>query len=366
MTVAIYERLGLTPVINAAGNMTYLGASCVDPEVAAAMAAASQAFVDMAALHRRAGRLLAEASGAEAGVVVSSAAAGIVTGVAAMISYGHPGVAYALPRLEEDARLLLLKSHAIDFGAPLTTLLAMTGATIEEVGQVNATSPDALADRVSAHGTAGLVYVVSHHIDPLGSLPLGDVLEICHAAQVPVIVDAAAETDLKQYVAAGADLVVYSGHKAFRGPTSGVLVGRRHFVEEAAWHQAKGIGRAMKVGKEQIAGLLTALQLYQDQSVTDRQRLWTERLVTLAEALKDVCKTDWEVSDDRGIPRLALRGTAEWARALVAWLEQGKPAIRTRNHHIGQGVVLLDPRNLTDRDLPIIVDRIKVFVTQQQ
>lgn len=366
MAVSIYKKLGLGSVINAAGNMTYLGASSVDLEVAGAMAEASQAFVDMAALHQRAGQLLAEACGAEAGLVVSSAAAGIVTGVAAMVTCGHPGRAYALPRPQDDPRVLLLKAHAIDFGAPLTSLLAMTGAQVEEVGQVNAASIEVLAARVRAPGAAGCVYVVSHHIDALGSLPLAAVLEVCHDARVPVLVDAAAETDLKHYIAAGADLVVYSGHKALRGPTSGVLVGRRELIEEAAWHQTKGIGRAMKVGKEQIAGLLMALERYQAHPEAERRRLWSRRLEELADGLKYVCVTETAVLDERGIPRLALKGTGEWATALVMWLEKGQPAIRTRNHHVGQGIILLDPRNLTESDVPVIVERIKAFVDRSQ
>lgn len=309
--------------------MTYLGASRVEPEVAAAMAEASQAFVDMAALQDRAGTLLAEATGAEAGLVVASAAAGIVTGVAAALTCGHPALAWSLPRGVQDKRVVLLKAHAINFGAPLTTLLAMMGAAVDEVGQVNAVSTFELAARVQGRGDAVFIYVVSHHIDAQGSMALPEVLAICHQAGVPVIVDAAAETDLKKYVSAGADLVIYSGHKAVRGPTSGMLVGRRDLIQEAAWHQAQGIGRAMKVSKEQVAGLLTGLRLYQDQSAEELQKVWNRRLKALDEKLRVVCDTRLEGPDARGIPRLAVRGTPQWARDLVAWLEIGRPSIRT-------------------------------------
>ena len=85
-------------------------------------------------------------------------------------------------------------------------------------------------------------------------LVLEATLEIAHERDVPVIVDAAAETDLHKYIAAGADLVIYSGHKSFNAPTSGIVAGRRDLID-ACLQQNDGIGRTMKIGKEDIINL---------------------------------------------------------------------------------------------------------------
>ena len=109
--------------------------------------------------------------------------------------------------------------------------------------------------------TAAAVYVVSHHAVGYGQIPLPEFCRICRAHGVPVIVDAASEYDLKGFLAAGADLVIYSAHKFLGGPTAGIVAGRKDLVR-AAYLQNCGIGRGMKVGKESIAGAMAALEAW--------------------------------------------------------------------------------------------------------
>src|SRR5262245_19620008 len=110
--------------------------------------------------------------------------------------------------------------------------------------------------------TATALYVVSHHVVRYGQIPLSTFADICHRRGVPVVVDAASEYDLRGFLKAGADLVVYSGHKFLGGPTSGIVAGRKDLVN-AAYLQNYGICRGMKIGKESIVGLIATLEAWE-------------------------------------------------------------------------------------------------------
>ncbi len=354
-----YAELGLQPVINAAGALTYLGASVLDPEVADGVAAAARRFVDLPALAAQVGRRLAAATGAEAGLAVASAAAGIVTAIAACITGDDEGAVGLLPDWPSPRRKVVLpKAHAVSFGAPVTQMLRLAGAVPVEAGQVNRVSSAELDRAMADADVAAAFFVVSHHVGPEGSPDLPEFLRIARGRGVPVVVDAAAETDLRRYVAAGADLVVYSGHKAVRAPTSGILVGRVDLVRAACLHQNSGIGRAMKVGKEQMVGLALAVDRYVRRDVLGERARREGVIRVLEERLAPWYRTERTGEPDRGIPRLALVGTPSWAAGLVKALEDGIPSIRTRNHEVPIGRVTLDPRFLDDDELAVVVARL--------
>ena len=175
----------------------------------------------------------------------------------------------------------------------------------------------------------------SHHCIQEGRLPLDVLLN----RGVPVLVDAAAEQDLRAWIAAGADLVTYSGGKAIGGPTCGFIAGKRALID-ACEMQQRGIARAMKVGKEQIMGLLTALDGLRPDSGDDLLEALHAGLARCADAV---------IAPDRAgrpIRRVALDLPTRQARALVRYLHDGEPSIRTRNHELDAGRVLFDPREL--------------------
>src|SRR5262249_58382360 len=139
-----------------------------------------------------------------------------------------------------------------------------------------------------SEGTAAALYVVSHHTVQYGMIQLKEFAAICRAKQVPVVVDAASEYDLKGFLAAGADIVIYSGHKFLGGPTTGIVAGRKDLVR-AAYLQTRGIGRGMKVGKESIVGVMSALEAWEKRDhagIRQRERaaldLWQRALQGLA------------------------------------------------------------------------------------
>jgi L-seryl-tRNA(Ser) seleniumtransferase/D-glucosaminate-6-phosphate ammonia-lyase len=212
---------------------------------------------------------------------------------------------------------------------------------------------------------AALLYVQSHHSEQERMVGLERCVALAHEVGAPVIVDAAAEEDLRRYVALGCDLATYSGGKAFGGPTVGFIAGRRDLIE-ACEAQTRGIARPMKVGKEQILGLLVALERYEaaDEAAELERRRRVNAVVCAA--LDGVATASASIHLDeagRPIERVAIRAVdgAFEVRELVAFLESGSPSIRSRNHHLDEGVVFLDPREVTEEQAGVIAGRLREY-----
>ncbi|WP_400164213.1 DgaE family pyridoxal phosphate-dependent ammonia lyase [Brevibacillus sp. TJ4] len=359
----VYERLGLKPIVNASGKMTALGASAVQPAVAQAMADAAMDYVEISELMKLAGRRIAEATGAEDGCPTSGAAAGIAISVAAAIAGCDLRVIEQLPAaVGRKRKIVLQKGQSVHFGASIRQMIALGGGEAEEVGHANYVEEAHLREAIG-EDTAALLFVKSHHAVQKGMQPLETLIRLGRERGVPVIVDAAAEEDLRRYVAAGADLVIYSGGKAIGGPTSGFIAGRGPLVA-ACRAQYKGIGRAMKVGKEAVVGLLTALERY-DQNTADagEQR---SRMEWLANELGKLPGLNASVVQDeagRQIFRAQVQVDEQKAgfsaADLARLLEQGNPAVFTRNHYASVGVLAFDPRPLHANQEKVIAARIK-------
>jgi D-glucosaminate-6-phosphate ammonia-lyase len=360
-----YERLGITRVINASGRMTALGGVALSPEVQDAMVAGGRYNVPMDLLKSRAGEMIAEFAGAQAAMVTTGAAAGICIMGAAVVAGSDPGRVRALPDADWAKREILLQAgHASHFGAPVTQMLRVGGARPIVIGDVNMVSEPLLRSAIGSH-TAGFLFVQSHHCVQKGMLSLERCLAICHEQGVPVLVDAAAEEDIKLYIEMGVDLVTYSGGKAFEGPTSGFIAGRADLVA-ACQAQEIGIARGMKVGKETILGLLAALERYCN---TDR-KAETERQLALIEGLEaglaGLPHTQLHRMADeagRGIVRLGLTLAEQrlgfTATELIKALQQGAPAVVLRGHWANTGTVAIDSRPIEATDVPIIVAKIR-------
>lgn len=343
--------MGLRPIINASGTMTVLGASIMVPEAIAAMVAIAGEFVEMASLHQAASDVVAGATGAEAGFITASSASGITLAVAGCMTGER---LLAIERLPDTTGLkdevLVQLGHLVGYGASLEQTICMTGAKLVQVGTVSGAFSYQLDEAINDNTACG-VYVVSHMTVQHKMLGLEEFCRICHARGVPVIVDAASEYDLRGFLARGADLVVYSGHKFLGGPTSGIVAGRRVLVHAAAL-QNRGIGRGMKVGKESIAGVMAALQAWQKRdhaAVRSREdtalRLWME---SLAPFIQVQC---FLVPDPTGNPLQRLRVRPEvasgWtARRLADALAAGDPPVMVRDYQTDLGYFDLDPCNL--------------------
>jgi D-glucosaminate-6-phosphate ammonia-lyase len=364
---SIYERFGVRTVINASGKMTHLGGSVLSARVADAMRQASQNHVDLDQLMTRAGGLVAEATGAEAAWLTTGAAAGIALSAAAVIAGSDPHRIAMLPdsSFTSCREVVLQAGHQINFGAPVTQMLRLGGGVPIIVGAVNGTTSAQVASAVGPN-TAALFFVQSHHAIQQGAVPLADFVTIARERRVPLIVDAAAEEDLHAYVGAGADLVTYSGGKAIGGPTSGFVAGRRELID-AVRAQGRGIGRPMKLSKEQIAGFLVALEEYlaTDAEEISRRNQRSIYLAGLLEGIPDLSVGLEEDEAGRLITRVALRPEPALGlsgRELADQLAAGSPSIRVRAHHANLGTILLDPRELSLGAEELIARRVREVV----
>ncbi len=362
-----YARFKVPTVINAAGKLTALGGTAQARKVAEAQAMAAQSHVDLETLRRRAGEIIADITGAQAASITTGAAAGVAISVAAAITGADVGRIHRLPDSEGLAnRVLLQAGHAVNFGAPVEQMIRLGGGRPQIVGWVNSVPEALLASELEhTQDIAAFLYVQSHHCVQERMIALPRCIELCHEHGVPVLLDAAAEEDLEKYVELGVDLVTYSGGKALGGPTCGFIAGRRELVE-ACELQTRGIARTMKVGKEPIVGLLTAIEDYtqRNQTVDAQRHARVNRC--LVDALTPFADTaDVSLKSDeagRAIERVAVRSCGAFdVRELVAFLREGNPSVRTRNHHLDDGVVLFDPREVSEAQAGVVAERLVVF-----
>jgi L-seryl-tRNA(Ser) seleniumtransferase len=249
-----------------------------------------------------------------------------------------------------------------------------------------------IADAITP-STAAVFYVAHPHSLP----PLPQVVEVAHAARVPVLVDAAGQlppaSNLKRFIAEGADLVSFSGGKAIRGPqSSGILCGRRDLISAAAlqhldldilWEQwnpppslidktrlpgapQHGIGRPCKVGKEQVVGLITALRLFVSEDPEARRNRWLGLMEALVAAAQGTPHAEVSLSADRrraGMPTVQLKLDEEAAGMtaldLVRRLQDGDPGIHAGPGRVSEGVVTFGPMCLKEGEPEIIGRRLK-------
>lgn len=368
MSQNIYQRLGLKRVINACGKMTILGVSAVSPEVMQATAEAAGSFVEIDKLVDRTGQLVSTHTGAEDSYITSCASAGIAIAVAAVITRGEPERVALMPDSSGMANeVLMLRGHNIDYGAPITSAIRLGGGRVVEVGQSNLAARWQLEKAISER-TAALLFVKSHHSVQKGMLTLADFVEVAKAHQLPLIVDAAAEEDLRLYVSQGADLVIYSGAKAFNAPTSGFITGKREWIE-CCKAQHHGIARAMKIGKENMVGLVKALELYAEGA----DSMTPDALATTVDAISALHGFSAEIEQDeagRAIWRVQVRVHPDVlgidARQVEALLRTGDVAIYTRRYFLHQGVFSIDPRTLDQSELAMIVERLAQISAEQE
>jgi D-glucosaminate-6-phosphate ammonia-lyase len=360
----IRRDLGLRPIINVSGTMTALGASIMVPEAIEAMVAIAPHFVEMDALFRKASAVIARLTGGEAGFVTASCASGIALSVAGAMTRDD---LLAVERLPDDTRglkteVLIQTGHMVSYGAPVEQSIRLAGGRVVPVGAVSLSSGYQLDNAINEN-TAAALYVVSHHTVQYGMIPLAEFAAICRSKQVPVIVDAASEYDLKGFLAQGADVAIYSGHKFLGGPTTGIVAGRKALVR-AAYLQNRGIGRGMKVGKESIAGVMAALDAWEHRDhagARSRERAALDLWLAALEPCDGI--EAMIVPDPTGNPldRLEVRVRPEngfTAGGLASALAAGDPPVIVRDHETECGRFYLDPCNLHPGEADTVAKRL--------
>jgi D-glucosaminate-6-phosphate ammonia-lyase len=394
MTVALHLRG--RRVINARGNSTKVGGCVLAPEVIAAMAEAASYYARIEDLQDAASEVIARATGAEAGYVTAGAAASLAMAAAAAIARLDPA---AMNRLPDTAGLpneiVMIRRHRNDYDHALR----LAGARIVEVGfgHYEWTFPYEIEASIGPQ-TAALFYLAN---DPVPSVPLEEFIRIAHAHGLPVIVDASVAlppaSNLHAIVGMGADLVAFSGGKHIQGPqASGILAGRKDLILSAALqHQDQdvypetwprrnlveegripgpphhGIGRPMKVGKEEIVGLVAALELYVRRDFDAEYAGWLRDLDTIVGGLEGLPGIAARRADPEpgSLPQVPIAFvTVDQERAglsaaeLINRLSDGDPVIVPVEGRASRGVVGILPQALLPGDAAEIVAAIRSLV----
>ncbi len=396
----IYKQLGLTPIINASGAVTRLGGAPMSDAVLEAFRQAAGECVPLEQLQGVACRRIAAATGTEAGLVTSGAAAALTLGTAAILARNDLSRMERLPCCENFPDEFVVAreqrngyDHAVRAaGARLVEvgcneLVAGSGVRRTEAWEYEA----AFGPR-----TAGVLYVMTDGARP----PLDELVNIAHKHYLPVLVDAAGElpprANLKSIAASRADLVAFSGGKAIGGPqASGILCGRRELIGSAAlqmldmddhlelWDPPAelidrdklpgmprhGIGRGFKVAKEQIVALLVALEAFESGEYDAQLPVYERQLENIAGALSDrPVRCRLHGSDGERLPILEIvvdetklgRSAVEVCRRLRA----GSPPCYVGHARLAQGVLTINPLHLDDERTAELAQRLRAELSE--
>ena len=391
--MSIYTQFGVEPIINATGTVTRLGGAPMPSAVLDAFREAARDAVSLEQLQAAAGRKLAAITQTEAGLVTAGSAAALTLGAAAILAGHSYQRIEQLPHCEGipceflvardqrsgyDHAVRAAGARLVDVG--FNEVVSGAGVRRPEVWEYAA----AVTDR-----TAGILYVQSAGSQP----PLAEVVQCAHAAGLPVLVDAAGElpprSNLVDIPASGADLVAFSGGKAIRGPQStGILCGKREFVSSAAlqmldwddhyrlWEPPEdlidttqlnglprhGMGRGLKVSKEEIVALLVAVDLfvsgvYDDEQSRMRQQLEEiKRLVAPAQV-----QCDFILDADGQRPPLMwleLDPAIHSAFDVCRQLRTGLPPIYVGHSKLAEQKLVINPLCLSDDQATLVGQRL--------
>jgi len=396
----VYTALGVRRRINAAGTLTRLGGALMAPEVIEAMAAAAAWSVDIGELQAAASRTIARITGAQAGLVTTGAAAALTLAAAASMTRWDIGRMAALPHAEGfPNEILLPRTHRTGYAHALQA----AGARLVDLGH---------NDRGTGAGVRGIepweieaaitrnTVAFAFSANPSNIEDLPTVVSVCGARGLPVIVDAAAQlppkANLRCYIELGADLVAFSGGKAIGGPqASGILAGRRDLIGAALVQQLDmdvapetwtppdlvdrdalrgvphhGLGRGFKAGKEEIIGLLVALERFaaaDDEAVNRQREVRLTRVIALLGALSGVSARVLTARETGRVPvvQLTIDPSIVGASAieLSARLQRGDPPVHLSERFASQNVLIVDPQALQPEDDEVVADAIRRAVT---
>lgn len=369
----IYDELGVRKIINASATLTMLGGSRMPPEVLAAMNAAAAHFVEIDELQAKVGAQLAALTRNEAAYVSCGAAAGLVLATAACIAGTDAEKRARLPDSSGMNNEILVHRRGL---VGYSFAIRQAGGKLVEFGSDEGASAADLEAAITPR-TAG-VFAFTKHLQMDGLVPLAEQAEIAHRHGIPLVVDAAAQippvSNLWNYTGTGgvgADLAIFSGGKGLRGPqSSGLIVGRRDLIDACAFHACPRafIGRPMKAGKEEIAGLLAAVRwtLAQDETaLLQRYEAQVAFVIAEMDGLAGVrAHRSFPSEAGQPMPRAEIAFDAEVlgiARdEIQRRLMSGSPGVALAAG--GQNSLLFNPQTLEPGEEQIVVARLRAAI----
>ncbi len=293
----IYRSIGVRPLINCRGTLTVISGSMELPEVRAAVDAGGQHHVVLDELMDAVARRLAELTGAEWALVSSGCAAGMAHTTAACVTGGNPDLHVRIPDLTGFAKdeVVIPKASRNEYDQAIRSV----GVRIIEVA-------DAAEYEAALGPKVAMVYIMTGNRMENGPLNYDAVYSIAKKKNVPVFTDAAAEMleVPNPYLTRGSTFVGYSGGKCLRGPQcSGLILGRKDLLQ-AAWVSSAphhGHGRAMKIGKEEMLGLLAAVEMWVLRDHKKEDEIWTHWMQTIADRVTKIDGVNAAVREPRGL-----------------------------------------------------------------
>ncbi len=317
--MSTYQQLGIRPVINAYATVTKYGGSMMPPEVLQAMNEAAGAFVDLAQLQRKVGERIADLTHNEAAYVTPGAAAGVMLAAVASILHHHPDQAMSFPQiaaLKNEAIVQRAHRNGYDFG-------------VQQIGMKFVEIDSSLAGlRAAINEKTACIFWFQGAMNSSDDIPLADMIAIADEAGIPVIVDAAAQLppveNLWRFTEMGASLALFSGGKDLRGPQpTGLMLGRRDLIESIRpiSNPNHGLGRPLKVGKEELMGVLAAVERYLKLDHAGRERYCEDTVAMWCAALNPLAG----VRAERAFPNEAGQ-PLPWCRVTIDSTVLGKSA----------------------------------------
>jgi uncharacterized pyridoxal phosphate-dependent enzyme len=326
-----YEKLGVTKIINAAGTYTALTASIMPPPVQAAVARAAKSPVRLGELQKAAGEYIAKKLKCEAAMVTAGAASALTLGTAGCITSANKCNIRAIPtevRGLPKHEVLIQKGHRYGYDQAVLCC-GVNFVEVETLEQYDA----AFNDRT--------VMALFYNAADSGVIGREDWIRVAHAHGVPCFNDAAADmppiANLWNYTQMGFDLVTFSGGKGLRGPqNAGLLLGKKELIAAASRsnNPYDGVGRGMKVAKEQIVGMVAAVDWILSQSDESMEKEFRQRADKISAMLKDIPSLSSEVSIPplaNHVPHLLIRYSQDKVkispREVMLELRKGSPSI---------------------------------------
>jgi len=304
----IYQSIGVEPIINCRGTFTIIGGSVERPEVRAAMDAASKYYVQMDELADAVGQRLAELTGAEWGMVSAGCAAGMKHVTAACVTGGNPERLVRIPDLTgfDKTEVIAPRYSRNVYDAALRNI-GVTLTTVE--------TPEELARSISQR--TAMIYIMAADQSESGPLSLEAIAEIARPANVPILVDAAAEilTIPNVHLQRGATVVVYSGGKAICGPQcAGLVLGRKNILM-SAWQASAphhGPGRDNKVGREETLGMVAAVEAWVKRDHKGEWNTWLSWLDHISKRVSTIDGVETAVREPTGLSNRSPALVISW------------------------------------------------------
>jgi uncharacterized pyridoxal phosphate-dependent enzyme len=308
----LYESIGVTPLVNCRGTFTIISGSLTLPEVKRAMDEASRHYVHLDELMLAVGQRLADLTQAEWGIVTAGCAAALTHATSACIAGTDPEKMQRMPKLDGMKNEVIIPTHSRNV---YDHAVRMTGVNIVEVS-----SPEQLTSAINPR--TAMIMIMSSPRAESGPMSTENICKVARAKGIPVIVDAAAETLTipNKHLGRGANMVAYSGGKCLRGPqAAGLLLGQKDLLQ-AAWlnsapHHA--FGRSLKAGKEEIMGMLAAVEMWVKRDQKAEWALWESWLNDIGTRVKTVPGVSTEILQPEDLSNHAPQLRIKWDTAAL-------------------------------------------------